>query len=128
MTGLRHFARKGRPWIAMIAAYAVALQMLLAAAVAGQTALAAPGDALPICYGAAATTDAPGHGDRTPVHPSACVLCAAGLSSLPGHPPHGELAPAHAREDVVVRGLAEIDLPPVAPPSPRLSRGPPATA
>jgi hypothetical protein len=128
MTGLRHLARKGRPWIAMIAAYAVALQMLLAAAVAGQMAAAAPGEASPICYGLTAPTDAPGHGDQAPVHQAACILCAAGLSSLPGHQPYGDLAPSYAGEGMVVGALARTVLPPSAPPSPRLSQGPPAIA
>jgi hypothetical protein len=128
MTGLRHLARKGRPWIAMIAAYAVALQMLLAAAVAGQMAAVAPGEASSICYGQTAPTDGPGHGDQAPVHQAACILCAAGLSSLPSHQPHGDFAPAYAGDGMVVRGFARTVLPPAAPPSPRLSQGPPAAA
>lgn len=115
--------RKSRPWIAMIAAYAVALQMLLSAAVASQMA-AAPSGTSPICYGTVLTGDGAGQGDVMPVHQVSCVLCSVGLSAtvdlaLPA------FAPAYAGNGVVLALVVAAPNLPQAPPSPRLSQGPP---
>lgn len=126
VTRIRHLQRKGRPWIAMIAAYAVALQMLLSAAVASQMA-AAPSGPGPICYGAAVTADGTGHDGTVPLHQPSCILCTVGLSA-PVDLAIPSVAPACFDKGVVVESYAVSPSLAQAPPSPRLSQGPPQTA
>jgi hypothetical protein len=111
----------------MAAAYAVALQMLLSAVVASQMAAAAPSGGFPICFGVTQPADAAGKGDLVPVHQASCILCTVGLS-----------APVDFTAPMAQPGLAWTDVarprpmgdPHVAqaPPSPRLSQGPPRIA
>jgi hypothetical protein len=110
----------------MAAAYAVALQMLLSAAVASQMAATAPSGAFPICYGAVAGSDGTGQGDAALLHQASCVLCSVGLSA-PVDQAVAIVEPAYVGNGVIVEGvLARAHLP-QAPPSPRLSQGPPQT-
>jgi hypothetical protein len=115
--------RKSRPWIAMIAAYAVALQMLLSAAVASQMAAASPGTS-PICYGTVLAGDGAGQGDVMPVHQASCVLCSVGLSA-PVDMAVVSVAPVFCGKGIVVEAVSADAHLPQAPPSPRLSQGPP---
>lgn len=124
MRNFSHLQRKGRPWIAMIAAYAVALQMLLTAAVASQMA-AVPSGSSPICYGAA-LTDGAGHDGVMPLHQASCVLCSIGLSASVD-PVVASVTPAYCCQDVVFEDQATSSSLAQAPPSPRLSQGPPQT-
>lgn len=109
----------------MIAAYAVALQMLLSAAVASQMA-AAPSGPGPICYGAALTTDGAGQDGVMPVHQASCILCSIGLSA-PVDLAVPSAAPAYCGKGVIVESRAANPSLAQAPPSPRLSQGPPQT-
>lgn len=124
MKNLSYLQRKGQPWVAMIAAYAVALQMLLTAAVAGQMAAAPPGSS-PICYGAALT-----HGEEqdgvTPLYQASCILCSVGLSTS-ADPVVASVTPAYCWKDVFFEDHAASPSLAQAPPSPRLSQGPPQT-
>ncbi len=124
MKNFSHLQRKGRPWIAMIAAYAVALQMLLTAAVAGQMAAAPPGSS-PICYGAA-LNDGEGQNGVMPLHQASCILCSMGLSTSVD-PVVVSVTPAYCCQDVVFEDQATSPSLAQAPPSPRLSQGPPQT-
>jgi len=107
----------------MIAAYAVALQMLLSAAVAGQMAAAGPSGS-PICYGSILNGDGHGQGDAVPLHQASCILCAVGLSA-PVDTAVATIVPAYWGNGAVVEGVAISAHLPQAPPSPRLSQGPP---
>lgn len=110
----------------MIAAYAVALQMLLSAAVASQMAAAAPSGAFPTCYGVAQPADGPDDNGLVPVHQAACVLCTVGLSAPVDLTSTAE--PVFACKDVERPRLLRDAVLAQAPPSPRLSQGPPQTA
>ncbi len=109
----------------MIAAYAVALQMLMSAAVASQMVAATPGTS-PICYGSTIASDASGQGDVVVLHDASCILCSVGLSA-PVDLALATSIPAYQGEGVVVEGHAASLYLPQAPPSPRLSQGPPQT-
>jgi hypothetical protein len=127
VTRTSHLQRTSRPWIAMAAAYAVALQMLLSAAVASQMAAAKSADALPFCFGTSQTAGGPDKGDLVPVHQAACVFCTVGFSAPV------DLAAAvveHAVDwiDIVRPRPASEPVLPQAPPSPRRSQGPPQIA
>lgn len=124
MKNFSHLQRRGRPWIAMIAAYAVALQMLLTAAVAGQMA-AAPSGSSPICYGAT-LTDGAGHAGVMPLHQASCILCSIGLSTSVDLVV-ASVTPAYCWKDVFFEDHAASPSLAQAPPSPRLSQGPPQT-
>lgn len=119
-----------RPWLAVAAAYAVALQMALTAALAGQLAasITAGTDALVICYGArdiAGDTDGSG---KSRIHDAACVLCTLAATSSPGilpdevvHVPDVESHAAYLTARYRVLHLTQ-------PRTPRLSQGPPRIA
>jgi len=127
VTRARHIQRKCRPWVAVAAAYAVALQMLLSAAVASQMAAAAPSGAFPICFGVVEPADAAGKGDLVPVHQASCILCTVGLSAPVDLAAPG-VRPGLAWADVVrPHPMGDPHLA-QAPPSPRLSQGPPQIA
>jgi Protein of unknown function (DUF2946) len=80
---LRKFRSRIRPWIAMVAAYALALQVLLSG-IAGAHAMAAgslSGELFVICHGSG---DAPADSQNVPDTPrpaTPCVLCT--LTSAP---------------------------------------------
>jgi hypothetical protein len=82
---LRKYRSRMRPWIAMVAAYALALQVLLSG-IAGAHAMAGAGSAsdalFVICHGGG---DAPAHSQNIPDQPprpaTPCVLCT--LTSAP---------------------------------------------
>jgi hypothetical protein len=123
VTHLRHIQRKSRPWIAMAAAYAVALQMLFSVAVASQMA-AAPAGTLPICYGTVANADGSGQGDAVLVHQVSCILCCVGLSG-PVDLAAVAVAPVYFGKGIAIQSVSATPRLPQAPPSPRLSQGPP---
>jgi hypothetical protein len=80
---LRKIRRRVRPWIAMVAAYAFALQLLLTGVAAAQVAATGslPGDLLVICHsGDGQASDQDGTG-KTPLAQSPCALCT--LTSAP---------------------------------------------
>jgi hypothetical protein len=68
-----------RPWIAMVAAYALALQVLLSGLAAGHfmaAADASASDLFVICHGSgAASPDDQGLPDKPPLPQAPCVLC-----------------------------------------------------
>lgn len=109
----------------MIAAYAVALQMLLSAAVASQMAATGPSGSS-ICYGSVLNGEEHGQGDAVPLHQASCILCGVGLSD-PADIAVAAIAPVHDGKGIVVAGVAADTHLPQAPPSPRLSQGPPQT-
>jgi len=110
----------------MIAAYAVALQMMLSAAVASQMAVAGPAGS-PICYGSTLSVDGSGPGDVVLLHQASCILCTVGLSA-PVDTPVRAVAPVDCGAGRVIERAASGAHLPQAPPSPRLSQGPPQIA
>lgn len=125
MTALKHLKRRSKPWIALAAAYALALQMLLSLSIASQAAASAPGS-VPTCYGlspeASGTTTNDKAGGK--IHTAPCILCTVGLSAPVDHAA-ANVAPAYA-DHGVVQPYAPYDIVDAqAPPSPRLSQGPP---
>jgi hypothetical protein len=127
VTDLRHIKRKGRPWIAMMAAYAIALQMMLSAAVASQMEATPSSGPFPICYGAGLSNDGSGQGDTALVHQASCVLCSMGLSAPVDVVPSA-VGPVCCGTGIVIEAVAARAHLPQAPPSPRLSQGPPQSA
>jgi hypothetical protein len=123
----RHLKRKSRPWIALAAAYALALQMLLSLSIASQAA-AAP-DGVPICSGLSADVSGNPINDKAggKVHPAPCILCGVGLSAPVDHTA-ANVAPAYAGHGLVKPYAPREVVHAQAPPSPRLSQGPPQTA
>ena len=128
MDSRRHRVRM-RPWIAMVAAYAVALQLLLSGFVASHSLIALSGnDPAVICFG----VDTDGSGSpQTPGtqqdHSTCCLLCIAWSGGLPPRSNDAIAAPRHV--DRAGRpAIARTDL--VAPrhSSPRQSQGPPRHA
>lgn len=110
----------------MIAAYALALQMLVSGAAASQMAATASSGSFPICFGATVAADGTGQGDQTPIHQAPCIVCAAALAA-PVDIPHFDATPAYSGTGVVLApNTAQVFLP-APPPSPRLSQGPPQT-
>lgn len=110
----------------MIAAYAVALQMLLSAAVASQIAAAAPEGMASLCYGSV-IADETGQGDVVHVHQASCILCSVGLSA-PVDLTAASVSPAYEGAGLPIAAPSEAPHLPQAPPSPRLSQGPPRIA
>ncbi len=105
----------------------VALQLLLAGAVAVQMAAQPPLDRSVICYGAGLPADDGGAGDGGPLRHLACIICVfATLAPLIADGgAHLLLRDAHAD----LRPDAPPRLVPVAPSySPRSSQGPPPAA
>ena len=118
-----------RPWVAMVAAYAVVLQMLFAGiAVASVTAAAAgsSGDPFVICYGnRGVPVDNPIPADY-PRHEQHCILCS--VAAPAAVPP---AAAGHGLDSIVdgfARWLAASGFQPAQHCTPRLSQGPPRTA
>lgn len=110
----------------MVAAYAVALQMLLSAAVASQMA-AAPDTTFPICFGVSLTANGADGSDRVPLHQASCILCTIGISA-PVDLDAPAIAPVVAWADIIQPRPAGDAIAAQAPPGPRLSQGPPAIA
>jgi hypothetical protein len=109
-------------WVAAMAAYAVALQMLLTGVPAAQgKAAAGQSDRFTICKGSGETPRG-GHG-QSPIDHSSCVLCVA--STPLAVPPDAQ--PVVFRSDAGV-GAAWIARSPVIadrPHTPRSAQGPP---
>jgi hypothetical protein len=120
---MQQIQRKGRPWIAMIAAYALALQMLLSAAVASQIAATASEGMASLCYGSVIADDA-GSGDVVHLHQASCILCSVGLSASVDLAATS-VSPAYDGPGLPIAAPAATSHLPQAPPSPRLSQGPP---
>jgi hypothetical protein len=119
----------GRPWIAMILAYVLALQAIFAALVGAQHAVAASGstDVAVICFGmgAAQADDEDGTAPQR-LHQGSCTVCAfGGMPALEAVVAFA-LAPSSAApldHPRIAAGPAAIRLR-----TPRLSQGPPQNA
>jgi hypothetical protein len=125
---LSYSMKLARPVVALAAAYALALQILLASAVAAGMAMAPAADGLVICYGSGTTSDS---GNQRPSHSPGfadCALaCAQGLSATAILPPDVSPAPVF----ILARQLeqapaADFILSPR--PSRKLAQGPPQIA
>lgn len=115
-----------RAWVALMAAYAFALQMLFTGMIAAQSAAAAPADPFAICYSSDKATDG-GHNTGAPVAHQTCIVCTVA--------PGASLPPAVVHPIVFRFSVAVTFQPAVAPPdianrshTPRSSQGPPQTA
>jgi len=114
--------------IALVAAYAFAIQTMLLAVVGVERALAqsASTDFSVICFG----NGAPGSHDSGPVkrlHDAPCVLCGFVLAAAPDVP-SSAAAPAFRAASRVAYALALALAPAASLHTPRLSQGPPAIA
>ena len=122
---LRRLSRRMRPVIALSAAYALALQMLLTVAVAGQHAAAAasaPGLGASLCFGSGIDPADP----ASPPRQSPCSICVIAASDT-----GPVLAAFAAPERAYGAAFAPVSIPgagPLALNSPRLSQGPPRIA
>jgi hypothetical protein len=116
-----------RAWVAVAAAYALALQVILGGILATQmvaAAVAAPADPFVICYGGTPAADHENSG--APVNHAACLVCA--LASFA--PPLPESATVVSRHEVAAY-FAAIAISPAKPRrlhDPRSSQGPPQAA
>jgi hypothetical protein len=128
VTAFQHLKRISRPWIALAAAYALALQIMLSLSIMSQAA-AAPQDGVPTCYGLSVDASGDTANDKVggKVHAAPCILCSVGLSA-PVDQPAANVAPAHAGHGVVHTHAPRDIVHAQAPPSPRLSQGPPQIA
>lgn len=119
--------RETRPFVAILLAYAIAAQVLIAGAVGGQIAAGPGAVSIPICYGLGSPAGGEDEPGQRPVRDVPCTLCSAALC-----------APA------IVAGSADefLRLQAISPPAMRVlrallsvhetksrfSRGPPAIA
>jgi hypothetical protein len=128
VTAFKHLKRKSRPWIALAAAYALALQMLLSLSIASQAAAAGP-DGMPICSSLSADASGDTADDKAggTIHAAPCILCSVGLSA-PVDQTAADVAPAYADHDAAQPHAPHDIVHAQAPPSPRLSQGPPLIA
>ena len=119
-----------RPWVALLAAYAVVLQMLFTGIAASHVTAAGAGsngDPFVICYGnRGVPIDNPIPADY-PFHEHHCVLCSVAAE------PAGVLSAAAGYSfssivDGFVRWPTASGFPPAQHCTPRLSQGPPQTA
>ena len=118
-----------RPWVAMVAAYGVVLQMLFAG-IAGSSVTAAAassnGDPFVICYGSRGVpVDNPLPADD-PLHEQHCVLCS--VAAPAGVLPAAAGYSFNPIDDGVARWPAASGFQPAQHRTPRLSQGPPQTA
>jgi len=124
---LSYSMKLARPAVALAAAYAVALQILLASVMAAGMAMAPAADGF-ICYGSGNTSDS---GNQQPSHSPGfadCALaCAQGLSAGAILPPDILLALASAMGRPLEQiAAADVILSPRL--SPKLAQGPPQNA
>jgi hypothetical protein len=119
-----------RPWIAMVAAYALVLQMLLAGIAASDMAAAEAdplGQSFTVCLGGDA---APVNDDNqlpAPVHHQHCVLCTIATGSAAIEPTAAVLLPAPDLGAASCRATKDARV--LSPhPTPKLSQGPPQIA
>ncbi len=129
MAGARHRRQGSRPWIAMILAYVVAIQAMLAATVGVQHAVAASSsnDPAVICFGMGAMSATADDPALQRLHQPPCTICALAFGTA--LPPEivAFLLPRPVANPVAHRSLDAILLP-VAERTPRLSQGPPQKA
>jgi len=124
---LSYSMKLARPVVALAAAYAVALQILLASVMAAGMAMAPAADGF-ICYSSGNTSDS---GNQRPSHAPGladCALaCAQGLSAGAILPP--DILPALASamgRPLVQAAVTDVILSPCL--SPKLAQGPPQNA
>jgi hypothetical protein len=116
-----------RACVALAAAYALALQVLLASVAAAGAAMAPQAPGVVICYGDGdnANGNQPSH---SPAHFADCVLaCAQGLGAAAILPPDISSAPVSTMGRPLDQAAA-IDFILSPPPSPKLAQGPPRNA
>ena len=121
-----------RPWIAMVSAYALALQLLLSGVLASELVAAdnvSPGTQFYICHGSDGGADGEQDGaGKPPGHQAPCVLCVLANGSpaiLPsGHA--GAMLVAKIVSDVVPRNDERIVQ--YHSPTGQYQRGPPESA
>jgi Protein of unknown function (DUF2946) len=121
-----------RPWIAVVSAYALALQLLLSGVLASQLVAAdnvSPGTQFYICHGSDGGPDGEQDGTgKPPGHQTPCVLCVLANGS-PAILPSGHASatlPAKTGSDVVPRNDERIVQ--FHSPTGQYPRGPPARA
>ena len=121
---VRSVWKEARPFVAILLAYAIAAQVLVAGVAGGQGAAASDTPPIPICYRGGASTDEPGQPapSKLPCAVCAAALCAPALAGGKAV----ELAPT-------VQAAALAPFPAGLPAGTaetrtRFSRGPPATA
>ena len=123
-----YFRKFARPFIAVAAAYALALQILLLSMIAAGSAMSAAADGSAICYSAKVTNENEPQPAHSPAGFAECTLaCAQGLNTAAVLPDDISSLPAatisHPLEQT---SAADFDLSPR--PSPKLSQGPPQIA
>lgn len=125
---LSYFRKFARPFIAVAAAYALALQILLLSMIAAGSAMSAAADGSVICYGGKVVNENEPQPAHSPAGFAECTLaCAQGLNTAAILPDDISSLPAatisHPLEQT---SAADFDLSPR--PSPKLSQGPPQIA
>ncbi len=116
-----------RAAMALVVAYVLALQMLLAGAVSAQMAASQSADSFVICYGNGQTADGERGQPAKHVAHVTCAICSLASST----PPLSEAPTAPAFNSAatsIVAGNAVAAFAPVARHNPRTSQGPPKTA
>jgi hypothetical protein len=127
---LRKYRSRMRPWIAMVAAYALALQVLLSG-IAGAHAMAAgslSGELFVICHGSG---DAPADSQNVPDTPrpaTPCVLCTLTSAPCAILPIDHSIATIDVVAASIVGPRQEGRIIEVDSPTGRYQRGPPARA
>lgn len=122
---LSYVVKFARPAVALTAAYALAMQVLLASVLAAGMAAVPPADASVICYGSA--SESGGKPAHAPTHRADCALsCAQGFSPVAILPDVSPTFIFTAGEAIEPARVAVFILPPR--PSPKLAQGPPQNA
>lgn len=118
-----------KPLVAMAAAYAVVLQVFLSAFVVTQAQAAHPADALVICYGNSGTSDDTSTQQKPSrdAHIACMMMCAQMMASAVDLPTTVCLAFVfNSGKRLGLPATAGLQI--AAPPSPRMSQGPPQIA
>lgn len=130
MLELRKFRSRMRPWIAMVAAYALALQVLLSG-IAGAHAMAAgslSGELFVICHGSG---DGPADNQNVPDTPrpaAPCLLCTLTSAPCAILPVDHSIATIDVVAASIVGPRAESRIIEFDSPTGQYQRGPPASA
>jgi hypothetical protein len=115
--------------IAIVAAYAVALQMLMGAVIGAQAGAALPSDAFVICFGNGGAQDAPGqHNNPTLDHDLCARLCAQAMTAAADVPPATPVVSLLLLGEQIAVSPRPVPLRLAPQPSPRRAQGPPQIA